>query len=171
VTDVIHDRLQQLNLLLSQSQSFKAQFYPTLMITALLGLGITKIFVGISRGKPVGYLFILCSLIGIIGFMFFLVPPHRSRYGDRVLESLRSRTCSRLYGNLDPQLPLAFALFGTTILAGDALADLKKVLAPPPSNDGVAVMVVVVVVVVVVAVVAVVVAVVAVVDKYLLILQ
>ncbi|NJP10149.1 MAG: TIGR04222 domain-containing membrane protein [Leptolyngbyaceae cyanobacterium RU_5_1] len=136
---VIRDRLRQLDLLLSRRQALKAQLYPALLIVALLGLGLAKIFVGVSRGKPVGYLVVLCFLTAIVGVLFAVIAAHRSRYGDRVLETIRSRTRlhhSRQYHELDPQLPLAFALFGTTILADGILIDLKQVFTPPSSGGG-----------------------------------
>jgi uncharacterized protein (TIGR04222 family) len=136
-TDAIRKQLQQLDLLVSQDQSFKAQVYPTLMITALLGLGIAKIYAGISVSQPVGYLTILCVFITIIGLLFLLAPTHRSCYGDRVLDDLQSRTRlhhSTLYNNVDSQLPLAFALFGVTVLAGSVFTDLRQIFRP--SSNG-----------------------------------
>lgn len=133
---VIRDRLRQLDLLVSQKQSFKAQTYPAILIASLLGLGITKIFVGISRGKPVGYLFMMCIVVGIIGLGFWLIPTHRSRYGDRVLQDLRTRMRSTIVSSTDPQLPLVFALLGMAILPNDMFADLKQVFTPVSSSGG-----------------------------------
>lgn len=124
--DVIRDQLRQLDLLVSRNQSSKAQTYPALLIACLLGLGITKILVGISRGKPVGYLLMMCIVVAIIGLGFWLTPAHRSRYGDRVLQDLRTRVRSTVVSHTDPHLPLAFALFGMAILPNDMFADLKK---------------------------------------------
>ncbi len=135
--NIIRDRLRQLDLLVSQNQSSKAQTYPATLIASLLGLGITKILVGISRGKPVGFLIMMCFVVAVIGLGFWLTPIHRSRYGDRVLQDLRTRVRSTVVSHTDPHLPLAFALLGMAILPNDMFADFKKVLTPVPSSgDG-----------------------------------
>jgi uncharacterized protein (TIGR04222 family) len=134
--DIIRDRLRQLELLVSQNQSFKAQTYPAILIASLLGLGIAKIFVGISRGKPVGFLFMMCFVVGMIGLAFQLNPIHRSRYGDRVLKDLRTGMHSIVYYHTDARLPLAFALFGMTILPNEMFADFKTLVTPVSSSGG-----------------------------------
>jgi uncharacterized protein (TIGR04222 family) len=132
----IHTRLHQLELLVSHKQSFKIQTYPAILIMALLGLGIAKICVGISRGKPVGYLFLICSVVAIIGFYLWQNPKHRSRYGDQVLQDLRTRMSLTALSSTEPQLCLAFALLGTKILPIDLFADLKWVFTPSSYSSG-----------------------------------
>ena len=133
----ISDRLHQLGLLVSQNQSAKAQTYPAILIASLLGLGIAKIFVGISRGKPVSFLVVMCFIIAIIGLCFWKIPVHRSRYGDRIFQDLLTRIHSRNLSHTDPQLPLAFALLGITILPNDMIfAELKQVFTPVSSSSG-----------------------------------
>ncbi len=133
--DVIRDRLRQLNLLASQSQSFKTQTYPAILIAFLLGLGIAKILVGISRGKPIGFLFAMCIVITIIGLCFWFIPAHRSRYGDKILQDLRTRVRPTVFRQTDPQLPLVFALLGMAALPNDIFADLRRVFNPISSGD------------------------------------
>jgi uncharacterized protein (TIGR04222 family) len=128
--EVVRDRLRQLGLLVSPNQALKAQKYPAVILACLLALGIAKIIVGISRGKPVGFLVIMCIILSVIGACFWLVPVHRSRYGDQVLQDIRSRISSAAVSDADPQLPLAFALMGAAILPTEAFADLKQVLTP-----------------------------------------
>lgn len=135
----IRDQLRQLGLIVSQEQSLKAQAYPAILFGALLGLGIAKIVVGISRQKPVGFLVMMCFIVAVVGLSFWGGSIHRSRYGDRILNDLRKRTRSQqstLYDNLDSQFSLAFALFGTVVLASGSLAELKQVLAPVMTDGG-----------------------------------
>jgi uncharacterized protein (TIGR04222 family) len=135
--NIIRDRLQQLDLLVSQAQLRKAQTYPAILIAALLGLGIAKIWVGMARGRPVGYLVTMCIIIALIGFGLWLTPIHRSRYGDRVLKDLHTRVRSTVGHSTDAHLPLAFALLGAVVLPNDIFADLKQVVTPVSSNgDG-----------------------------------
>jgi uncharacterized protein (TIGR04222 family) len=134
--DMIRHQLRQFELLVSQKQSFKVQVYPAILVASLSGLGITKILVGISRGKPVGNLFMMCMIVTAIGLCFWQTPIHRSRYGDRVLKDLRTRLRSVAARDRDSQLPLAFALFGMATLPINMFADLKHVLTPVLSSDG-----------------------------------
>lgn len=62
----IRDRLRHLGLFLIPSQSFKARLHPALLIASLVGLGTARILTGISSGKPVGNLIIMCFIVAII---------------------------------------------------------------------------------------------------------
>jgi uncharacterized protein (TIGR04222 family) len=143
-TDQICNHLKSLNLLMTESQNKAAQKLPAIGVFAVLLLGISKILVGISRDKPVGFLVVLCMITAIIGCCFLCVPVFRSRYGDRVLADLKARYLNQqrvksanTMLTTDPQLVLAFGLFGTVVLAESSLIDLRKVLAPPPNSaDG-----------------------------------
>jgi uncharacterized protein (TIGR04222 family) len=135
--NAIFGRLQQLELLITPQRSMTARIVPALLFVALLGLGIAKILVGISRGKPVGYLVMMCVVVAIVGICFLLIPIHRSRYGDRVLKDLRTRIQSIVFSPSHPQLALAFALLGVWILpVDDIFADLRTVLAPVSTGGG-----------------------------------
>ncbi|MFN9989816.1 MAG: TIGR04222 domain-containing membrane protein, partial [Cyanobacteriota bacterium] len=107
------------------------------ILVGLLALGIAKIGVGISRGRPVGFLVMMCLVLSVAGLCFLFVPVHRSRYGDQVLQEIRSRIPSAPVRHADPQLPLAFALLGAAILPTDTFADLKQMFTPVSSGgDG-----------------------------------
>ncbi|NEQ85031.1 MAG: TIGR04222 domain-containing membrane protein, partial [Moorea sp. SIO2I5] len=130
-TDHIRDRLTDLNLLLTEDQAKSAQQYPALPLFAVLLLGISKIIVGISRHKPVGFLMILCLMTAIIGLGFLVVPVKHSRYGDTVLDNLRDTHWMLQNPKDNSQLALAFALFGSTVLSQYGLQNLLKVFNPP----------------------------------------
>ncbi|WP_293099961.1 TIGR04222 domain-containing membrane protein [Moorena sp. SIO3I6] len=134
-TNQIRDRLTDLNLLLTKDQAQSAQQYPALPLFAVLLLGISKIIVGISRHKPVGFLIILCVITAIIGLFFLVVPVNRSRYGDTVLANLKVKHRMLQNAQNNSQLALAFALFGSTVLSQYGLEDLLKVFNPP-SHSG-----------------------------------
>ncbi|NEN97810.1 MAG: TIGR04222 domain-containing membrane protein [Moorea sp. SIO3I7] len=134
-TNQIRDRLTDLNLLLTKDQAQSAQQYPALPLFAVLFLGISKIIVGISRHKPVGFLIILCVITAIIGLFFLVVPVNRSRYGDTVLANLKVKHRMLQNAQNNSQLALAFALFGSTVLSQYGLEDLLKVFNPP-SHSG-----------------------------------
>ncbi len=135
-TNYIRDRLENLGLLANETLT-NIMKWCVLPIWLTFILGISKILVGISRGKPVGYLVVLCSITVIIGWGFS--PPNSSwltPYGDRVLEQLRSRiNPTRINPRPTDQIVLAFALLGHTVLTGSSLADLSQVLRPYPSSS------------------------------------
>jgi uncharacterized protein (TIGR04222 family) len=138
-TDRVRERLIMLELLMSPQQDQKARRFSMLPILGLLVLGIAKIIVGLSRGKPVGFLVTMCIVLLIIGLCFGSVPTYRSRYGDRVIKSIRSRMSqkgSTLNDPLDPELPLIFAVMGMTVLPDAMFGDLKRSLKPQSSGNG-----------------------------------
>ena len=129
--DSIRARLEQLGLFLSDAQALKAQIYPSLIVVILLGIGLCKMAVGISRDKPVGLLLICIFGLLVLGARFF-VKPQRSRYGEIIFKDLTNRLQPLKTANSsDSELVLAVALFGATVLMADmALADLYQMLTP-----------------------------------------
>jgi uncharacterized membrane protein YgcG len=141
VLEKTRKRLTKLGLLMDDGRAWRAQMLPTLPILAVLLLGLAKILVGLSRGKSVGFLLVLCVLTVIIVVHFVRKRPYRrSRWGDLMLDHLRHQnealrlTGTRRAADLEGHdLALALALFGTGILAGGPLNDLSTALAPPPT--------------------------------------
>ncbi|MGL5836268.1 MAG: TIGR04222 domain-containing membrane protein [Waterburya sp.] len=124
-------RLQELKLVLSDDQSEKAQIYPSLIILFLLGIGVLEIVVKIFSGETKTVGFLIACIVGLLIFGGrFFAKPHRSRYGDLVLNKRRADSKHLKRANSSNlKLPLAFALFGITVLKSDsALADLDKLL-------------------------------------------
>jgi uncharacterized protein (TIGR04222 family) len=131
--DSIRSRLEQLGLFPSDAQALKAQIYPSLIVVILLGIGLCKMAVGISRDKPVGLLLICIFGLLVLGAGFFVKPQRqRSRYGEIIFNDLTNRLQHLKTANSsDSELVLAVALFGATVLMGDtALADLYQMLTP-----------------------------------------
>ena len=131
--DSIRSRLEQLGLFLSDAQALKAQICPSLIVVILLGIGLCKMAVGISRDKPVGLLLICIFGLLVLGARFFVKPQRqRSRYGEIIFNDLTNRLQHLKTANSsDSELVLAVALFGATVLMGDtALADLYQMLTP-----------------------------------------
>lgn len=135
-TNMVCEHLQRLGLVMSSEQSFKAQVYPSLIFVFLLGLGIIKMLVGISRDKPIEFL-IFCLLVVAIYGGSFLTKPHRSRYGDHVLKNLVDRFKPLKTANRDgEQLLLSFAVLGSTILAANpAFAELTQMFISIGGGD------------------------------------
>ncbi|KAI9133048.1 TIGR04222 domain-containing membrane protein [Acaryochloris sp. CCMEE 5410] len=130
--------LEGRGILLDERQSKQFRLYPASVIFAVLLLGTSKCFIGIERHKPIGYLMLLCLAVLYVGFMFLAKRfLYRSRLGNRLLNALRTqyshfRRKKRAEESSQslPEHVMAFALFGSSVLAGSSLADMGKVLAP-----------------------------------------
>jgi uncharacterized protein (TIGR04222 family) len=104
-----------------------------LPMLAVIALGMTKVGVGIARGKPVLFLLILLVVGAIaLGVKIFKLPL-RSSQGEAALAKLRRRnaalelTAKRPAADLDAaSLMLAVGLFGTEVLAGDDLVWMQQ---------------------------------------------
>jgi uncharacterized protein (TIGR04222 family) len=139
--DAVRDRLTGAGLIASRSQSRKAQGLGALPVLLWLALGLVKIGVGVSRGKPVGFLVLLCIATAVVSLFFLAVPIVRTRLGDRVLERLKREyamlqvTAKTRANTLDSeQLVLALGLFGVGILAGGPLASVRAAMIPRGSS-------------------------------------
>ena len=108
--------LVERGLVLSEDQKGLVRWMPLMLALVVPIVGIIKIFVGISRDKPVGFL-VLGSIAALVAIPFaFGRSVHRSRLGDKVLVELRRRHAeikSALVANreertADPRWPLPF---------------------------------------------------------------
>lgn len=108
---------------------------------ATMALGVAKIAVGVSRGKPAGFLVLGCVLLGLFSLLVVARRPRRTRQGDAVLEEARRRFQEsgqedewlrrRQSEGVDSSLPIvpaAIALLGTATLGGTAYAFLDRSL-------------------------------------------
>lgn len=103
-------------------------------------LGVAKISVGMSRDRPVGFLIAGC-IAALVLNIALAIPPKRSRYGDSVLDALRTRGSSARYAGGRANVPasdlaVGMALFGLAALDGGPYADLRRVVVPPPTSGG-----------------------------------
>jgi uncharacterized protein (TIGR04222 family) len=136
-------RLERFGLLVTQERALLARLLPGLVVWLVALIGLIKIFVGMSRNRPVGFLVLLVIVTVMVGIAFLAKKPLRSRRGDRALSRLQvgnaalrysaGRHVSRL---ADDDLLMALGLFGTGVLAGGPLASLPAALRPPPAKSG-----------------------------------
>jgi uncharacterized protein (TIGR04222 family) len=105
---------------------------------ATVGLGIAKIVVGTSRGKPVGFLVVGCVVLAAIGWLALARKPRRTRQGDAVVHEawkrFRESGQQQEWANrrrTEPAaqpvalMPLAVALIGIGALGGTTHAFLQ----------------------------------------------
>lgn len=106
---------------------------------ACFALGVTKVGVGLARGRPVGVLVALLVLTAFAAVALRWRPPLRTRLGDRVVAVLRRRHANLrgpragagARGGAD--VALAVALFGGAALVANALPELRSALRYHPA--------------------------------------
>jgi uncharacterized protein (TIGR04222 family) len=104
---------------------------------ATVGLGIAKIVVGTSRGKPVGFLVVGCVVLAAISLLALARKPRRTRQGDAVVheawkrfresgqqQEWASRRRTEPAAQPAALMPLAVALLGIGALSGTTHAFL-----------------------------------------------
>lgn len=138
--DEMEGSLRRQGLWMSPGAASGTAFASAAAMAVPLLLGGAKILVGVDRHRPVGFLVVGCVLTVLAGFCL-LVPPKRSRYGNRVLAELRALrgygrpvVASGMDGGMD--LASGVALFGMVALAGTPYAHLRAAFVPPPTVSG-----------------------------------
>jgi uncharacterized protein (TIGR04222 family) len=141
LTRETRDALVERGYVLPGSTALAVSWTSVLPLVLLLGLGLMKIQVGVSRDRPVGFLVIFCIFTALTILAFLYWKPRRTHRGDRVLGSLRSDHSALRYAARVPNptllaadVALAVALFGRETLDTGPLADLRQILAPPVSS-------------------------------------
>jgi uncharacterized protein (TIGR04222 family) len=133
-------KLSDEGLLLSAARKRVVQWVPTLLLVAVLVLGITKINIGINRGKPTDYLSVLVLITFAITAVFGLRSARLSRLGERIVADAKNQNASLRNLNSSSaeisgvQSAIAVALFGSVVLADGPWKDLQIALTPPASG-------------------------------------
>jgi uncharacterized protein (TIGR04222 family) len=117
----ISEQLKALGVVVDDMQARKAIRLPLLIAFTPIALGGIKLFVGINRGKPVGFLVVLMIISLVISLIALARRPLRSRLGDAVLKQLQSEQGSLKHSLGDRSMdPMLFAtgvgLFGMAAL-------------------------------------------------------
>ena len=138
----VRDRLQSRGLLMSEPQMALAKVIPAGIFLIAPLIGVIKIWIGIERHRPVGFLILLCLLSVAIAAFLLAGVPRRSRYGAKVLAELRARNAYLApQGKVSPratpeELLLGVALFGLPVLAVTEHAPLARALRPVSADGG-----------------------------------
>lgn len=134
------ENLRKQGLWVSRSTATTATLISALIVLSVLGLGIAKMIIGVSRGRPIELLAFESVIFALLSIIV-LIPPKRSRYGSKVLSTYRDqRSAFRRVGNHPDAQPqdyaLAVALFGFGALAGSAYTGVRTYFAPDTSSSG-----------------------------------
>ena len=139
--------LQRQGLLISSQARGKIQWLTVAVGVGLLLLGGSKILVGLSRERPVGFLAISCLLVLIALVIGLITVPCRSRRGDALLETLRqthgrgSLSLPAQFGGatnapLAGGLVLGMALWGYSEMDAFGLSEQRLLMRPPAASNG-----------------------------------
>lgn len=130
--DEVGDTLREHELVLPEARMAVVRFIPVLPLALCLIVGVQKLVFGVNRGKPIGFLVILCFFTLVIGLIALANYPHRTRRGGNLLASLRRRNASMELTSIRQMSPadatMAFALFGPAVLASGADADFHEAM-------------------------------------------
>lgn len=130
------EHLQRKGWWMSSGQALSARLVGTLPIVALVGFGLGKIFIGVGRGKPVGFLVVLTAFASVLALVRWAYAKRRSRAGDWVLHDA-DRALSKRRESSDADTGARVALMGTAGLLDSALVDYHTLRTPvSSSSDG-----------------------------------
>jgi uncharacterized protein (TIGR04222 family) len=137
-------RLSQKGLVVDDFRAPPLRLVPSLVYGAVLLLGVAKIFVGLSRDRPVAFL-VLLTLVGSLGFLVLARRPWRTRLGDATLRALQEEhqalRTTAMAGNASQvlngrDLALAVGLYGPALLIPMGYGDLRQIMRPASSGGG-----------------------------------
>lgn len=125
----LRSRLQALEargFVMRSNQALKVMLISALPLLAVLGLGVSKIVVGLGRGKPVDFLILLCVATVFAMLLVNFQRCRRSVAGDRLLAQQTLRHGRARRAPQSEEWPLAVALGGTAVLAAGPYASYHQ---------------------------------------------
>ncbi len=109
-------------LLMDRSIATQLRFWQTTPYLVLLLFGMTKLWVGVVRDRPVGFLIALLVATAFAALIRFAVVDRRTRAGKALLDGARDCSDRLRRAPTRDEAALGVALFGTGVLLGSALS-------------------------------------------------
>jgi uncharacterized protein (TIGR04222 family) len=139
----IHDRLAAAGLATTPGRAWAIRLLPAIPMLLAASLGVTKISVGLSRHRSVGYLIAMVAMAVFIAFLFTVCGVRTTAAGDRLAadakrkQSALAATAKSAPASLAPaDVAMAFALFGPLAFASGPIHDTQRFFQPAASNGG-----------------------------------
>jgi uncharacterized protein (TIGR04222 family) len=124
----IESKLAKLGLRPSAAESIGCGYAVVVPLILLLGIGLVKLFLGVSRDKPVGFLLAFLFLTVVVAIIVASGRKKLTPAGESLLERMRLNTSATQYGAADSLLG-GIAWSGVTGIAHDeTLAGLDSKL-------------------------------------------
>lgn len=135
--DAVRNDLRRLGLIVSDAQAVNVRTLPALVVLIAAVVGGVRLALGMAAGRPVGYLIGLLVVTLVVALLFFRPSAPRTHRGDRLVRSLRrtnaalrTSAAAAAAGLAGADLALAVGLWGTAVLSGTPLDDVRRVLQP-----------------------------------------
>lgn len=136
----IEDQLRAMGWIQSMARARAMRLYPILLLGAAGLLGLWRIDLGLERGRPIGFLVLLCLVLLASAAIHLAARPWRTPRGRALISTLarhKPLMADDPPAPSDPLFPLAFALLGASALPDTGtLATLRRELLPPPDSGG-----------------------------------
>lgn len=114
---------------LTRAEDLRQRWLGSLPLLALLWVGLSKIAVGVSRDRPVGFLVVLVGLTAIIALARLLRERRLTRAGEWALHDANRRA-------MHTDVAMHVALGGTVGLYGSGFAEYHILRMPPTASSG-----------------------------------
>lgn len=118
-------RLQNLGLAPDAGQLSVYRWQTAAIMLVPLLLGLNKVFVGVERAKPVGFL-VMLLVVTLIAALVLLSAPLATKAGREALASQQARHARAARAPREHELMLAVALSGLVVLSGTSYAAMHK---------------------------------------------
>ncbi len=107
-------------LLIDRDVTMQLRFWQTSPYLLLLLFGMTKLWIGVGRDRPVGFLIALLFVTTIAALLRFTTADRRTRAGKALVDGTRNRSDRLRRAPTRDEAALGVALFGTGVLLGSA---------------------------------------------------
>lgn len=107
-------------LLIDRDVTMQLRFWQTAPYLLLLLFGMAKLWIGVARDRPVGFLIALLFVTAIAALLRFTTADRRTRAGKALLDGTRDHSDRLRRAPTRDEAALGVALFGTGVLLGSA---------------------------------------------------
>jgi len=121
---------------MTDAEARRIRLWVVLPFLMLIAFGITKWIIGYLRDRPVGFLTVLL-IITVVCAVIFAKVDRRTRAGHNALADAKRNADRLSLAPTSPEIGLAVALFGTTVLAGSGWDAFHRLRTASDSGGGV----------------------------------
>jgi uncharacterized protein (TIGR04222 family) len=122
-------------LLMTDAHAHRIRLWVTMPFIMLLAFGSTKWIIGHLRDRPVGFLTVLLIVTALCA-IFVARVDRRTQAGHNALTDARRNADRLSIAPTSPEVGLAVALFGTTVLAGSGWDAFHRLRSGGEGNTG-----------------------------------